>query len=112
MKVTFKNGIESLSGKSGNMIFKTYRRRDGKIETRAYLRPLGGYERSAPVTEKEMACREKFAAFQRFWRTLPPDNKMRYHDLWKQDGFAYRGKRYGTLRGYVMARYYALDLLA
>ena len=112
MKVTFKNGIESLSGKSGNMIFKTYRRRDGKIETRAYLRPLGAYERSAPVTEKEMACREKFAAFQKFWRTLPPDNKMRYHDLWKEAGYMYRGKQYGTLRGYVMARYYALDLLA
>ena len=111
MKVTFKNGIESLSGKSGNMIFKTYRR-GGKIETRAYLRPLGAYERSAPVTEKEMACREKFAAFQKFWRSLPPDNKMRYQELWKQDGYVYRGKQYGTLRGYVMARYYALDLLA
>ena len=111
MKVTFKDGIESLSGKSGNIIFKTYRR-GGKIDTRAYLRPLGGYERSAPVTEKELACREKFAAFQKFWRTLPPDNKMRYQELWNQDGFTYRGKQYGTLRGYVMARYYALDLLA
>lgn len=112
MKVTLAQGIKSLSGKSGNIIFKTYTRRDGTTETRAYLRPIGGYERSTPATEKELACRERFAAFSKFWIGLPSDNKRRYYQLWKEAGYIYHGKMYATLRGYVMARYYALDLLA
>ena len=39
MKVELAAGIESASGKYGNMIFKTYKRPNGKKETRAYFNP-------------------------------------------------------------------------
>ena len=39
MKVELAAGIDSISGKCGNMIFKTYKRPNGKTETRAYFNP-------------------------------------------------------------------------
>ena len=67
MKVELAAGIESVSGKCGNMIFKTYKRPNGKTETRAYFNP---YRRSrwgkvnprkTPLSEAEIKARSLFA---------------------------------------------------
>ena len=37
MKCELDSNIKSMSGKVGNMLFKTFKRPDGKTETRAYF---------------------------------------------------------------------------
>jgi len=55
-KVILPPGILSISGKLGDMIFRTYTRPDGTTETRAYHNPYRrqGYRRSKPVTGKDV----------------------------------------------------------
>ena len=68
MKVELAAGIESVSGKCGNMIFKTFKRPDGKKETRAYFNPyrrtrLGKVSaRKSKPTKSEIKARSSFGA--------------------------------------------------
>ena len=68
MKVELVAGIESVSGKCGNMIFKTFKRPNGKTETRAYFNPyhrtrLGKVSaRKSKPTESEIKARSNFGA--------------------------------------------------
>ena len=90
MKVEFAAGIESASGKCGNMIFKTYKRPNGKKETRAYFNP---YRRSSwektnprrtPLSDAEIKARALFARRQAYVQELLASGK--YHDkreAWK-----------------------------
>lgn len=65
-KTILPKGIASVSGKMGALMYKTYTRPDGTKETRVYSNPYRhGYQRSTPVTEKEQASRQRFAAMQR-----------------------------------------------
>ncbi len=90
MKVELAAGIESVSGKCGNMIFKTFKRPNGKTETRAYFNPYrpSSWEkvnaRKTPPSEAEIKARSLFARRQAYVQELLASG--RYHDkreAWK-----------------------------
>ena len=68
MKVELAAGIESVSGKCGNMIFKTFKRPNGKTETRAYFNPYHRTRwekvsaRKSKPTKSELKARSSFGA--------------------------------------------------
>ena len=117
MKVTLPPGIESISGsmKSKNgvrIVYKTFtkpsiKRPSGKPETRAYFVPESSYQRRTPVTQKEIANRSKFRDASMYWLNLSDKLKKSYYDDWKRSKYMFNGKKYKTLRGYVIARYFA-----
>ena len=117
MKVTLPPGIESISGsmKSKNgvrIVYKTYtkpsiKRPGGKPETRAYFVPESSYQRRTPISQKEIANRSKFRDASMYWLNLSDKLKKSYYDEWKRSKFMFNGKKYKTLRGYVIARYFA-----
>ena len=93
-------------------MFRTYHRPDGKTETRAYLLPQRkngkyGYERKAPVTKGEFAARALFQRITRRASDMTDTEKQEYARLWKKDSYTFNGKKYATLRGYIVARLYA-----
>lgn len=59
-------GIESISGKVGNMIFKTRKKADGSTDVRMYKNPYRDARgrkinvRSTPLSDKEIASRQLF----------------------------------------------------
>ena len=88
MKVELAAGIESISGKCGNMIFKTYKRPNGKTETRAYFNPHCRWDkvnvRKTPPSDAEIKARSLFARRQAYVQELLASG--RYHDkreAWK-----------------------------
>ena len=90
MKVELAAGIDSISGKCGNMIFKTYKRPNGKTETRAYFNPYrrSSWEkvnvRKTPPSDAEIKARSLFARRQAYVQELLASG--RYHDkkeAWK-----------------------------
>ena len=118
MKCTLEDGIESMSGKCGGMLFKTYTRADGTKQTRAYFMPkkgydkrtgkyIYGYSRKSKPTEKETVARERFAKASEVFKNMTQDEKMRYDKEWKAAKFKFNGKEYATFRGYVIARLFA-----
>ena len=109
MKCVLDPNIKSMSGKVGNMLFKTYKRPDGKTETRAYLMPRRsngkfGYERKTRVSEKEKAIRNRFSDVSHKLSSMSEEDKKRYAQEWKKANYRFNGKKYATLRGYIMAR--------
>ena len=114
MKCTLDPSIGSISGKAGNVLYKTFKRPNGKTETRAYFMPKlpngkYGYERKAPVTKGEQAARNRFKEVAEQIKALSQKQKNMYFFDWKKAGCMYNGKKYATLRGYIMARFYADD---
>ena len=117
MKVTLPPGIESISGsmKSKNgvrIVYKTFtkpsiKRPSGKPETRAYFVPESSYQRRTPISQKEIANRSKFRDASMYWLNLSDKLKKSYYDEWKRSKYMFNGKQYKTLRGYVIARYFA-----
>ena len=59
-QTTLLPGVESISGKVGNYLFKTFNR-NGKKEVRVYLCPEGSYRRRSKPSAKERAARMHFA---------------------------------------------------
>lgn len=112
MKCTLNSNIKSISGKCGGILYKTFTR-NGKQFTRAYILPYDretgkyGYKRQAPVTKKEIACRAKFTLVTERLNQLSEDTKKQFAQQWKADKYCFNGKKYCTLRGYIMARLYA-----
>lgn len=112
MKCELAPGIKSLSGKSGGVLFKTYRKPDGSKQTRAYLLPRRkngghGYTRSTPVTEDEKQRRVNFALATAFASRVLADKsspEFRYwYDRFEKSKGKFNGKKYKTLRGFIMA---------
>ena len=58
-QATLLPGIESISGKVGNYLFKTYKR-NGRKEVRVYLRPTDSYHRLTKVSATEITQRKRF----------------------------------------------------
>ena len=90
MKVKLAAGIESASGKCGNMIFKTFKRPNGKTETRAYFNPHYRAKlrrepvRKTPLSDAEVRARALFAKRIAYVQELLASG--RYHDkreAWK-----------------------------
>ena len=107
MKVTLAAGIESMSGKNRNMVFRTYKRPNGKTETRAYIMPKKGYRRSTKPSENELAARLRFSQISQKLNNLTEEQRTRYAQEWQISKYKFNGKSYATLRGYIMARLYA-----
>ena len=114
MKCTFMPGIKSISGsmkqKNGTrVIFKTFSRpsskRSSETETRVYV--MRQKERSTPLSENEKAARKRFTEAATYFRNLTDEQKMAYYKPWKSANYCFNGKKYVTLRGYVIARFYA-----
>ena len=114
MKCTLMPGIESISGSvkgenGSRLIFKTYKRpsvnRPNKTETRVYLSQKK--KRTKPLSENEIACREWFSAARTYAANLSDEQARQYYDEWKRSDYLFNGKRYATLKGYIMARFYA-----
>jgi hypothetical protein len=94
------------------MLFKTYTKADGTKETRCYSLPRRedgkfGYERKSPLTAKELACRGRFSRISYALQALTEEKRAAYAKEWKKAGYKFNGKKYATLRGYIMARMYA-----
>ncbi len=112
MKCELAPGIKSMSGKSGGILFKKYRKADGSTETRAYLLPRKkngghGYTRKTAVTKEEKQRRMNFALASAYASHVladksSPEFRM-WEDLFKDNKGMYNGKKYKTLRGYIMA---------
>jgi hypothetical protein len=117
MKITLSQGIETMSGKSNGVLFKTYNRPNGKKETRAYILPVKdvsptgkktyGYKRQAALSENEIGVRNKFTIVSRQIKNLTDEQRQLYAKEWKAAKYKFNGKKYVTLRGYIMARLYA-----
>ena len=108
-KVTLRSDIQSMSGKFGNIMFKTYTKPNGTKETRAYSvprKPDGsfGYQRRTPLSPKEIETRKTFQLVNAALKAMTPETKDEYYRLWKDTGHRFNGKKYATLRGYIMAR--------
>lgn len=113
MKCILNPNIGSISGKSGNVLYKTFHRADGKTETRAYLLPRDretgkyGYKRKSAVTKGEMESRGRFKRVSEIYASLSDETRHRYHREWNNARYMFNGKKYCTLRGYIIARLYA-----
>lgn len=112
MKCILSPNFKSLSGKSGNILYKTFHRADGKTETRAYFLPRNretgkyGYTRKSPVTQGEMESRGRFKRVSEIYASLSDETKQRYNREWEKAKYMLNGKKYCTLRGYIIARLY------
>ncbi len=111
-------GIESISGsmkqKNGSrIVFKTFSKpsvnRGDKPETRVYL--MRRQERSTPLSGNEIAARNRFAEAATYFKNLTEEQRMAYYKPWESANYCYKGKKYVTLRGYIMARYFAGELI-
>ena len=113
MKVTFSDpAIEHVSGRCGQMLYKTFKRADGTKETRVYFLPKQsngkyGYGRRTKPSEAEIGARLTFANVSRIIKNMPEDKKMAYRKQWVKDKYKFNGKKYATLNGYIRARIYA-----
>ena len=112
MKCSLRSNIESISGRSGNVLYKTFTKPDGSKETRAYFLPRKengkyGYERKSPVSKKEIAARAKFSLVAQRMQALSEESKKQFALQWKRDKMMFNGKKYVSFRGYLMARLYA-----
>lgn len=112
MKCELAPGIQSMSGKSGGILFKKFRKPDGSTETRAYILPRKkngwrGYTRSTPVTEGEKRRRKIFAMSSAYASRVINDKSSDEFRMWdyrfKKTKGKYNGKKYKSLRGFIMA---------
>ena len=111
MKCTLMPGIKSLSGsikqKNGTrIIFKTFSKpsvnREGKTETRVYISQKR--ERTTPVSDAEKKQWGRFAQAAKILGELSETERIQYAGEWKQNKYIFNGKKYATLRGYMLAR--------
>ena len=118
MKCTLNPAVAQMSGKCGSLLFKTYTKPDGKKETRAYILPKKGtspdgrkayfgYTRTAKLSDNEKLARSRFAKASEVFKNMTQDEKMRYNKEWKTAKYKFNGKKYNTLRGYIIARLFA-----
>lgn len=114
MKCTLMPGIKSISGSvkgenGSRLIFKTYSRpsvnHKSEVETRVYLSHKK--MRTKPLSDKEIACQARFAEARAYAANLSDEQRKQYYDEWKRSDYLFNGKQYVTLRGYIMARFYA-----
>ena len=81
-KVTPMAGIQSISGKAGNFVFRTFHRRDGKPETRMY--PYKKRERKIKPSKAEQGARSLFTRRQALVQHLFASGQCRSKaEAWK-----------------------------
>ena len=63
--------------------------------------------RAGKVSKEERAARVRFTAVSEKIKNLSEEERMNYHNQWVAAKHMFNGKKYVTLRGYIMARMYA-----
>ena len=82
-KVNIMAGIQSISGKMGNMVFRTFKRANGKTETRAYR--YTKRERRTKISKAEQGARNLFSQRQAYVQNLRQSGDNRsLKELWKE----------------------------
>ena len=71
---------------------------------RLYLRDYK--TRTTPATDNELKARSKFAEAALFYSNLTDEQKEAYSLQWRKNKYRLNGKKYGTLRGYIVALFY------
>lgn len=72
---------------------------------RMYLRDYK--PRTSKVSENERKARARFATIAEQIKNLSDEQKKDYQQQWRKNKYMFNGKKYATLRGYIMARLYA-----
>ena len=72
---------------------------------RVYIRQ--DRERSTPISDNERQARARFKEFSQMYTSMSDETKRKYEKEWKRANYKFNGKKYVTLRGYIMARHYA-----
>ena len=81
-KVNLMAGIQNISGKVGNVVFRTFQRRDGKSETRVYSSKRR--ERTTKIRKTELAARSLFTRRQALVQELLSSGQCRSKaEAWK-----------------------------
>ena len=111
------NGFEGVRG----TIAKRTTIIDGKRETtrviaqvrngkqRIYIREEK--QRRKPVSDNEIKARSAFTAAAKYFVSLTPEQIADYLHQFDKDRHMIGSKKYNSLRGYVMARFYKGDLI-
>ena len=110
MKVEFSSGISHISGsmkssRFGHRVIFTHRKNDKSGFGHAYIRPADAYKRSTPLSDNERRARADFQTIALKTNGILADEKerMAFHEEWKKAKGKFNGKKYATLRGYIMA---------
>ena len=111
MKVEFMPGIAAISGaikgKNGKRMVFTHRQSDKPGHGRCYFRNAEAYQRSTPPSAKEQAARARFHEIAKQVNAMSAEEKQRYAQEMHDKKMLFNGKKYCSLRGYIMARLYA-----
>ena len=113
MKVELMPGIKSLSGtlKAQNgtrLVFMTRKApTTSQTKTRLYIRHEDNYRRSSPLSDAEIKARQRFTTFALAVKNMPEERKQQFAKEWQKAKYKFNGKKYNTLRGYIIARLYA-----
>ena len=92
-QTTLLPGVESISGKVGNYLFKTYTR-NGKKEVRVYLCPEGSYRRQSKLSAGERAARMQFAEQAReVSRRMKDGDRRTKKEIWKEVKSEMKGEK-------------------
>lgn len=106
----------------GTLSEKRYQDIDGRWYTEkliAYVTPSGKqkiriqryYDRVGTVSNKETGARKRFSDAIRFYMACDTNLREQYGREWRKAKYMYNGKKYATLRGYIIARFYACDII-
>ena len=93
-------------------MFKTYKRPGKRPETRMYLLPKKrdggyGYARRTPLSENEIEARVLFKKVTQLVANMSDGEKSIYEARWRLHNYKLNGKKYATLRGFIIACLYA-----
>ena len=96
------------SSRFGHRVVFTHRKNDKSGYGHAYIRPADAYKRSTPLSDNERRARADFQTIALKTNEILADEKERkaLHKEWKEAKGKFNGKKYATLRGYIMARGY------
>ena len=101
-------GIAAISGsmksKNGKRIVFTHRASDKPGNGRMYMRQE--YQRTAPVSDKEIAARNLFKQITAKVAAMTEEEKKTFCEHWKKANYKFKGKKYATLRGFIIAVLY------
>jgi len=97
-KVTLMPAIESISGKIGNVVFRTYK----NGQTRVYSSDTKN--RKTKISKNEIRNREVFARACADWQVMPQIIRNHWQSEYQFNDRIYNGKKYATLHGYFIAK--------
>ena len=96
-KVELPAGIKSISGRIGNVVYRTLP--SGKIIATRYQKR----ERTTPVSDAERKARRIFADAAKSWLSLDDEYRAFIQRNYNGCKGMYHGKHYNTVRGFFIA---------